>query len=114
MLPRLKEKYFGDVSEKLKGAFGITNTMALPRMDKILISVGLGKELDGTKIRPVAKDQVLEDLTTITGQRPVMTKAKKSVSNFKVREGYEVGVMVTLRGDRMWQFFGSFDQHGDP
>jgi large subunit ribosomal protein L5 len=69
-----------------------------------LITVGLGKQLDGTKLNAVAKEQVVDDLTTITGQRPVMSRAKKSVSNFKVRSGYEIGAMVTLRGNRMWEF----------
>jgi large subunit ribosomal protein L5 len=70
-----------------------------------MITVGLGKQLDGTKITPNAKDTVLKHLAVICGQRPIMTKAKKSVSNFKVRQGYENGAMVTLRADRMWEFF---------
>ena len=105
MSPRMKQKYFDTVAEKVKQAFGVSNPMALPRMEKILITVGLGKQLDGTKINPVAKEQVVQDLATISGQKPVMTVAKKSVSNFKVRAGYENGAMVTLRGDRMWEFF---------
>ncbi len=104
MTPRLKEKYRSQVSSKLKEAFEITNTLALPRLERIVVNVGLGKQLEGTKISPVAKEQVLEDLKIITGQNPVMSRAKKSVSNFKVRAGYEIGAMVTLRGDRMWEF----------
>lgn len=132
MMPRLKERFHGPVVEKITQEFGAINPMALPRLEKIMITVGLGKELDGTKIKPNAKDTVLKHLTTITGQRPVMTKAKKSVSNFKVRKGYENGAMVTLRGARMWEFFdrlvslaiprikdfrglkpNSFDSHGN-
>jgi large subunit ribosomal protein L5 len=78
--------------------------MALPKLEKIVISVGLGKSLEGTKINAKMKETVLADLTAIAGQKPVMTKARKSVSNFKVREGYETGAMVTLRGQRMWEF----------
>ncbi len=102
--PRLKEKYRGPVSDKVKEQFGITNPMALPRLDKIVITVGIGKELEGTKLKPVAKDQVLSDLSVITGQKAIMKKARKSVANFKMRQGYEIGAMVTLRGKRMWEF----------
>lgn len=105
MTPRLKEQYNGPVAEKLKQEYGITNRLALPRLEKIVLSVGLGKQLEGTKINAKAREQVQQDLALIAGQKAVMVKAKKSVSNFKVREGYEVGAMVTLRGDRMWEFF---------
>ncbi len=105
MALRMKEKYDGPVAQKVKQEFGVKNPMALPRLEKIVLSVGLGKQLDGTKIKPEVKSQVVDDLATITGQRPVMKKAKKSVSNFKLREGYEIGAMVTLRGSRMWEFF---------
>lgn len=105
MVPRLKEKFVGPVTEKVRQEFGITNPMASPRLDKILITVGLGRELDGTKLNTNAKETTQKDIIVIAGQRPVMTKAKKSVSNFKVRAGYENGVMVTLRGTRMWEFF---------
>ena len=104
MVPRIKQQYRDSVAEKVKQQFGISNPMALPRMDKIVIAVGLGSQLEGTKINTTAKETVLNDLAVVTGQRPVMTKAKKSVSNFKVREGYENGAMVTLRADRMWEF----------
>ncbi len=104
MAARLKEQYNGPVTEKLKQELGESNRMALPRLRKIVLSVGLGKQLEGTKINPKAKEQVLKDLALITGQKPVMTKARKSVSNFKVRAGYESGAMVTLRGERMWEF----------
>lgn len=84
--------------------FNIKNTMALPRLDKIILNVGMGRQLEGTKLNPKARAQVVKDLAVITGQQPVVNRAKKSVSNFKVRAGYEVGAMVTLRGDRMWEF----------
>ncbi len=79
--------------------------MAVPTLDKIVLTVGIGHQIEGTKLNAVAKEQVLKDLTVISGQKPVVTKAKKSVSNFKVRKGYENGAMVTLRGARMWEFF---------
>lgn len=102
---RMKEKFQTQVAPKLKQQFGINNPMALPRMQKIVLNVGLGKSLEGTKLNPKAREQVISDLTVISGQKPIMLKAKKSVANFKVREGFEVGCMVTLRGDRMWEFF---------
>lgn len=105
MTPRMKEKMFGPVAQEVKQRFGIANPMALPRLEKVVISVGLGKQLDGSKLNAQARTQVINDLATITGQRPVMKKAKKAVSNFKLRVGYEVGAMVTLRGNRMWEFF---------
>ncbi len=104
MKPRMKEKFYGPVREVLKQQFGVTNPMALPRMEKIVLTVGLGKQLEGTKLNPKAREQVIKTLSVITGQRPVMKRAKKSVSNFKLRAGYEIGAMVTLRGDRMWEF----------
>jgi large subunit ribosomal protein L5 len=105
MTPRFKQQYFSTTCDALKQQFAIQNTMALPRLDKIVLSVGMGKQLEGTKLNPKAKEQVLKDLAVISGQQPIMLRAKKSVSNFKVREGYEIGAMVTLRGDRMWEFF---------
>ena len=105
MTPRLKEKFKTTVTPSIIKQFGIANPMAAPRLEKIIITVGLGREIEGTKIRPSAKEQVLKDLTVISGQKPVMTVAKKSVANFKVRAGYENGVRVTMRGDRMWEFF---------
>ena len=85
--------------------FAITNPMAAPRLDKIVLTVGMGKSIEGSKLNQKVKEQVLKDLAVIAGQKPVITKAKKSVANFKVRAGYESGAMVTLRGDRMWEFF---------
>ena len=105
MIPRMKQKYREEVAAKVKQEFSVKNDLALPHLDRIVLSVGLGKQLEGTKLNPKAKDTVVKDLATISGQKPVMTRAKKSVSNFKVRAGYETGCMVTLRGDRMWEFF---------
>jgi len=104
MTPRMKTKYADEVTPKFKESFKVTNPMALPRLDKIVVQVGMGKSLEGTKLNAKHKDQVLKDLTIITGQKPVITIAKKSVANFKVRAGYENGARVTLRGDRMWEF----------
>lgn len=104
MTPRLKEKFDQAVTEKVDAQFGIKNRLARPKLDKIVINVGMGKELDGTKVRAHAKDQVLADLAAISGQQAVLIKARKSVSNFKVREGYLSHAMVTLRGERMWEF----------
>ena len=104
MTPRLKKQFNDEIKSKIAEQFGVKNVMALPRIEKIVLSVGLGKQLEGTKIKPAAREQVIKTLSSITGQAPVMKKAKKSVSNFKLRAGYEVGAMVTLRGDRMWEF----------
>lgn len=104
MVPRMKQKYNEQARKKIAEDFAISNPMALPRIEKIVLNVGLGKSLEGTKLNPKAKDTVLKDLATITGQKAVVVKAKKSVSNFKVRAGYETGAMVTLRGTRMWEF----------
>lgn len=105
MTPRMKTKYKDDVRPKVKAEFAVKNEMALPKLEKIILLVGMGKQIEGTKLNAKAKEQVLKDLTVIAGQAPVVTRAKKSVSNFKVRTGYENGAMVTLRGDRMWEFF---------
>ena len=104
MIPRMKEKYTAEVAPKLADKYGISNKLALPRFEKIVLNVGMGKELDGTKVKPAVRDQVLADLAAISGQKAVMVKARKAVSNFKVREGYETHARVTLRGDRMWEF----------
>ncbi len=102
--PRLRDKFRAAVAAKVGQEFGIQNRMALPRIDKVILNVGLGKQLEGTKLNPKAKQQVVQDLTVITGQKPVMCVARKSVANFKLRAGYEIGAMVTLRGQRMWEF----------
>jgi len=102
--PRLKTLFDEEVSKKVSEKFGITNPMQLPRLEKIVVNVNMGRHLDGTKIPPNVKGTVLETLATITGQKPVVIHAKKSVSNFKVRAGYETAAKVTIRRDRMWHF----------
>ncbi len=103
-VPRLKAAYQERVRAAVTEKFGITNPMAMPRLEKITVNVNMGRHLDGTKLPPVIRQTVLETITAITGQKPVVLKAKKSVSNFKVRAGYETAAMVTLRRDRMWYF----------
>lgn len=105
MQPRMKTQYTETVLPKVMEQFGLKNKMQVPALEKIVISVGMGDQLEGTKLNAKAREQVIKDLTAISGQKPVMRKAKKSVSNFKLRAGYEVGCMVTLRGDRMWEFY---------
>ncbi len=104
MTPRMKQRYNEQVKPKLREQFDLANPMAMPRLEKVVLSVGLGRSLEGTKINAKARETVIRDLATISGQKPVMTKARKSVSNFKVRAGYESGCMVTIRGSRMWEF----------
>lgn len=103
--PRMKQKFTAEVAQKIKQEYGINNPMALPRLDKIVVTVGIGKQLEGSKLNPKARETMINTLTVITGQKPVVQKAKKDVSNFKLRAGYEVGALVTLRGNRMWEFF---------
>jgi len=114
MIPRLKQQYHEDVAVKLQEEFKVTNRMALPRLDKIVLSVGMGNQVEGTKLNARAKEQVDKDLAQISGQKAVFVRAKKSVSNFKVRAGYETGAMVTLRGDRMWEFLDRLIAFGIP
>lgn len=101
---RLRKEFEENVRVRVMEQFGVSNVMAAPRVDKVTINVNMGRHLDGTKIPPQVKETVLETLTKISGQKPIMIAAKKSVSNFKVREGYETAAMVTLRRDRMWHF----------
>ena len=98
--PRLKEKYLGEVREAMNKKFAYKSVMQIPKLDKITINVGCGEAKENSK----ALDAVVADLTKITGQKPVVTLAKKSVANFKLREGMPIGAKVTLRGDRMWEF----------
>lgn len=96
----LKEKYKKEVIPAMMKNFSYKNIMQVPRIEKIVINVGLGEALDN----PKALDAAVEDLSKISGQRPVITKARKSIANFKLREGRLIGAKVTLRGDRMWSF----------
>ena len=100
MASRLKDKYLNEVMPGLQEQFKYTNVMAIPKLDKVVINIGLGEVTQN----PKALDAAINDLTLITGQKPVVTKAKKSIAGFKLREGMPVGVKVTLRGDRMYEF----------
>jgi len=99
-MARLKDLYKSKVVSELKEKFGYKNPMAVPRVEKVIISMGVGKAIGDKKFMAMA----IDDITLISGQKPVICKAKKSVSNFKVREGYETGLKVTLRGERMYEF----------
>ncbi len=100
MVPRLKERYREEVLPALMKEFGYRNVMEAPRPEKMTVNVGLGEAVSDAK----ALDSASNDVAVITGQRPVITRAKKSISNFKLREGMPIGVMVTVRGGRMWEF----------
>jgi large subunit ribosomal protein L5 len=96
----LKQRYTTEVIPALKSEFGYTNAMQVPRLEKIVVNIGLGEALTNAK----AVDAAVGDLALITGQRAIVTKAKKSIATFKVREGNPIGAKVTLRGERMWDF----------
>ena len=98
---RLKDKYKKEIVPELKKKFGYKNDLAVPKLEKIVINMGIG---DGNA-NPKALDSSVETLAAISGQHPVKTKAKQSIANFKLRAGMEIGVMVTLRKDRMYEFF---------
>ena len=100
MAARFREKYDNEIKESLKKELGITNPMAIPRLEKIVINMGLGEATQNVKIM----DPLVADLASIAGQKPVITKAKKSIAQFKLREGMPIGAMVTLRGDNMYEF----------
>jgi large subunit ribosomal protein L5 len=97
---RMQEKYNQEVVPALRKAFDFKNIMQIPRIDKVVVNIGMGEALDN----PKSLESAVSDLTTITGQKPVMTKARKSIANFKLREGRLIGTKVTLRGHRMWSF----------
>jgi len=98
--PNLKKLYQAEVAPALMQKFGYKSTMQIPRLEKIVINVGCSEARENPKVL----DAVVRDLTTISGQKAVITKAKKSVANFKLREGMPIGAKVTLRGDKMWEF----------
>ena len=100
MAARLKEKYQKEIKQSLQKDLGLDNTMAVPRLEKIVINMGLGEATQNVKIM----DPLLADLGAIAGQKAVITKAKKSIAAFKLREGMPIGAMVTLRGDKMYEF----------
>jgi len=99
-VPRLKDRYYSDIAPALMKKFNYRSSMQIPRLDKIVVNVGCGDARDNAK----AIVAVVKDITQITGQKAIVTKARKSVANFKLREGMSVGVKVTLRRDRMWEF----------
>lgn len=101
IVPRLKEKYLSEIRAQLKDELELVNVMEVPQFEKIVINVGVGAAVDNKGIL----DKVIADITTIAGQKPVVTKAKKSIAGFKLREGNPIGVKATLRGDQMWEFF---------
>src|SRR5512132_2964899 len=97
---KMQEKYNTEVVPALRKAFDLKNIMQVPRIEKVVVNIGMGEALDN----PKALEAAVSDLTIITGQKPVMTKARKSIANFKLREGRLIGTKVTLRGNRMWAF----------
>lgn len=99
-VPNLKAKYQAEVAPALMQKFGYKSVMQIPKIDKIVVNCGCGEARDNSKVL----EAVVGDLTKITGQKAIITKAKKSVANFKLREGMPIGAKVTLRGDRMWEF----------
>jgi large subunit ribosomal protein L5 len=126
--PRLKERFHQQVLPRLQQELGFSNPMQVPRVDKVVVNMGVGDALKDGRMLEAAVD----DLTIITGQKPVITKARKSIAGFKLREGQAIGAKVTLRGDRMWEFIdrlvaiaiprirdfrglnpNAFDGHGD-
>lgn len=100
MAARLKEKYTKEIKPALLKELGLKNTMAVPRLEKIVLNMGLGEATQNVKVM----DPLMTDLGLIAGQKPVVTRAKKSIAAFKVREGMPIGAMVTLRGDKMYEF----------
>jgi large subunit ribosomal protein L5 len=100
MRPRLLERYRSEIVPKLAQEFGYKNTMQVPRLEKIVVNVGVGQATQNPKLL----EKATEELAAITGQKPLVRKARKSIANFKLRQGQSIGAMVTLRGDRMWEF----------
>ena len=99
-MARLKEKYTAEIAPALMQKFGYKSVMQIPRIEKVVVNCGCGEAKDNAKVI----EAVMKDLAAITGQQPIATKARKSVANFKLREGQTVGAKVTLRGERMWEF----------
>jgi large subunit ribosomal protein L5 len=101
MPPRVKQLYRDEVVPAMMREFGYENVMQVPRLEKMVVNIGLGEALQN----PRALDSASQDVAIITGQKPVITRAKRSIANFKVREGNPIGLRVTVRGDRMYEFF---------
>ena len=100
-MARLKERYQKEVAPAIAREFGIENPMAVPRLNKIVLNMGMGEAIANAKVL----DTAVEELRAIAGQKPVITRAKKSIASFKLRQGMPIGVMVTLRGEQMYEFF---------
>jgi len=100
MVARFRDKYLSEIRPAIAKELGITNPMAIPRLEKIVVNMGLGEATQNVKIM----DPLVADLASIAGQKPVITRAKKSIAAFKVREGMPIGAVVTLRGDKMYEF----------
>ncbi len=111
---RLRLKFQDEISAKVGEKFGQPNAMSRPKVDKIVINVNMGRHIDGAKLPANVRDTVIDTLTKISGQKPIVIKAKKSVANFKVREGMDTAAMVTLRRDRMWHFLDRFINLASP
>ena len=101
MIPRLKEKYRAEVAAALQEKLNLDNPMQIPRMDKIVVNMGIGEGIT----EPKQIEAAMEELAIITGQKPRLNRSRKSIANFKLRQGNAVGISVTMRGDRMWEFF---------
>lgn len=99
--PRLKQRYHDEIRSQLLEQLGLSNVMQAPTLEKIVVNMGVGRATQ----QPSLLEAAVADLTAITGQKPIVTKAKKSIAGFKLREGQSIGAKVTLRGDRMWEFF---------
>ena len=110
MAARLKAKYLNEIKPSLQKELGLKNPMAVPRLEKIVLNMGLGEATQNSKLL----DPLVGDLASIAGQKPVTTRAKKSIAAFKVREGMPIGTMVTLRGDQMYEFLDRLIQIGLP
>jgi large subunit ribosomal protein L5 len=100
-VPRLKQRYNDEIRQRLKDELGLDNVMQVPTIEKIVVNMGVGRAI----AQPSLLEGAVSDLTIITGQKPIVTKATKSIAGFKLREGQSIGAKVTLRGDRMWEFF---------
>ena len=98
--PRLKARYAAEIRDRLASELGLSNVMEVPRFEKVVVNMGVGRATQQQSLL----DGAVRDLETITGQRPVVTRARRSIASFKLREGNAIGCMVTLRGDRMWEF----------
>jgi len=100
MAARLKDIYTKEVRKKIQDEFGIKNVMAIPKIEKVVLNMGMGDAIQNSKVL----DAAVDELGQITGQKPIITRAKKSIASFKLREGMAIGTMVTLRGDKMYEF----------